>query len=85
VPLKTAAEAAVDALKTFNLIFPERFTIMGMGDEIERLVAALHGLQVVSVSRRMLAESSSSRCEQAHQSTPLRKYRPSQAPPVARD
>lgn len=40
--LKTAVEAAVGALKTFRLIFPERFTIMGMDNEIEKLVGGLN-------------------------------------------
>jgi hypothetical protein len=41
-PLKMAVEAAVGALKTFRLIFPERFAIMGVDDEIEKLVAELN-------------------------------------------
>jgi hypothetical protein len=40
--LKSSVEAAVGALKTFRLIFPERFTIMGMDDEIEKLVGELN-------------------------------------------
>jgi hypothetical protein len=40
--LKTAVEVAVGALKTFRLIFPERFAIMGMDDEIEKLVYAVN-------------------------------------------
>jgi len=42
--LKTAVEAAVGALKTFRLIFPERFTIMGMDDEIEEIVGGLNAI-----------------------------------------
>jgi hypothetical protein len=36
--LKSALEAAIGALKTFRLIFPERYVIMGMDGEIDRLV-----------------------------------------------
>jgi hypothetical protein len=53
VALKTAVEAAVGALKTFRLIFPERFAIMGMDDEIEKLVGgAQHGLRAVRAAGR---------------------------------
>ena len=42
--LKIAVETAVGALKTFRLIFPERFTIMGMDNEIEKLVGELNAV-----------------------------------------
>ncbi len=42
--LKTAIEAAVGALKTFRLIFPERFAIMGVDDDIEKLVGGLNAV-----------------------------------------
>src|SRR6266849_2245832 len=42
VALKTAVEAAVGALKTFRLIFPERFAIMGTDGEIDKLVDGLN-------------------------------------------
>jgi hypothetical protein len=42
--LKTAVEAAVGALKTFRLIFPERFTIMGTDNEIEKLVGEINAV-----------------------------------------
>ncbi len=42
--LKNAVEAAVGALKVFRLIFPERFTIVGIKDEIDGLVAQLNAL-----------------------------------------
>lgn len=44
VALKTAVEAAVGALKTFRLIFPERFAIMGVDDEIEKIVGGLNAV-----------------------------------------
>jgi hypothetical protein len=40
--LKTAVEVAVCALKIFRLIFPERFTIMGLDAEIETLIEFLN-------------------------------------------
>jgi hypothetical protein len=40
--LKSAIEAGVVALKTFALIYPERFKIMGVGDEIDALVGTLN-------------------------------------------
>ncbi len=40
--LMTAVQAAIGALKTFRLIFPERFAIMGMDGEIEKLVGGLN-------------------------------------------
>ncbi len=40
--LKTAVEAAVGALKTFRLVFPERFANTGMDDDIEKLVGGLN-------------------------------------------
>lgn len=42
VALKTTVEVAVGALKTFRLIFPERFAIMGMDGEIDKLVDGLN-------------------------------------------
>ena len=42
--LKTAVEAAVGALKTFRLIFPERFTIMGVDGDVEKLVGGLNAV-----------------------------------------
>ena len=42
--LKIAVEAAVGALRTFRLIFPERFTIMGMDNEIEQLIGELNAV-----------------------------------------
>ncbi len=42
VALKTAVEAAVGALKTFRLVFPERFGNTGMDDDIEKLVGGLN-------------------------------------------
>jgi hypothetical protein len=36
--LKAAIEAAVGALRTFRLVFPERFAIMGLDRDIEKLV-----------------------------------------------
>lgn len=42
--VKTAAEAAVGALKTFHLIFPERFKIMGVDRDVENLVAGLNAV-----------------------------------------
>jgi hypothetical protein len=39
--LKTAIEAAVGALKIFRLIFPERFAIAGVDQDINGLVDAL--------------------------------------------
>jgi hypothetical protein len=49
--LKTAIEVAVGALKTFGVIFPERFTIMGF-DEIERLIGFLKSGPAESVGAR---------------------------------
>ncbi len=40
--LKTAVEAAVGVLKAFQLIFPERFAIMGMDGEIGKIVDVLN-------------------------------------------
>src|SRR5262249_43261329 len=40
--LKTAVEAGVVALKTFELVFPERFKIMGIDGEIAALVGGLN-------------------------------------------
>ncbi len=40
--LKIAVDVAVGALKTFRLIFPERFTIMGFDTEIETLARLLN-------------------------------------------
>jgi hypothetical protein len=37
--LKTAIEAAVGALRTFRLIFPERFTFADLDDDIQKLAA----------------------------------------------
>jgi len=42
--LKTAVEAAVGALKTFHLIFPERFKIMGVDRDVENLVDRLNAV-----------------------------------------
>jgi hypothetical protein len=42
VALKTAIEAAIGALKIFRLIFFERFRIMGIEGEIEKLVGGLN-------------------------------------------
>jgi hypothetical protein len=42
--LKTAVEAAVGALKTFHLIFPERFQIMGIDRDVENLVGGLNAV-----------------------------------------
>ncbi len=42
--LKTTGEVAVGALKTFRLIFPERFAIMGMDGEIDKLVDGLNAV-----------------------------------------
>lgn len=42
--LKTAVEAAVGALKTFHLIFPERFTTMGVDRDVEKLVGGLNAV-----------------------------------------
>ena len=36
--LKATVEAAIGALRTFRLVFPERFTIMGLDGAVERLV-----------------------------------------------
>ena len=40
--LKSAIEAGVVALKTFELVFPERFAIVGVDHEIAALVASLN-------------------------------------------
>jgi hypothetical protein len=40
--LKIGADAAVGALKTFGMIFPERFKIMRVDTEIEKLVTGLN-------------------------------------------
>jgi hypothetical protein len=40
--LKSAVEAAVGALKTFRLIFSERFAISGLDGDVDKLVAALN-------------------------------------------
>ena len=42
--LKAGTEAAIGALKTFRLIFPQSFAIMGMDDEIAKLVGALNAV-----------------------------------------
>ena len=44
VALKSAVEAAVGALKAFRLIFPERFAIMGVDGEIDKLVGQLNAV-----------------------------------------
>jgi hypothetical protein len=36
--LKATIEAAVGALRTFRLVFPERFEIMGLDRDVEKLV-----------------------------------------------
>jgi len=36
--LKATVEAAVGALRTFRLVFPERFEIMGLDRDVEKLV-----------------------------------------------
>lgn len=38
--LKTAVEAGIGALKTFQLILPERFAIVGLDGDIDRLVGS---------------------------------------------
>jgi hypothetical protein len=40
---KTAVEAAVGALRMFSLIFPERFAIMGVDRDVDKLVGELNG------------------------------------------
>jgi hypothetical protein len=42
--LKEAVEAAIGALKVFRLIFWERFAIMGLDREIDKLVDELNGI-----------------------------------------
>jgi hypothetical protein len=44
VSAKAAVEAAIGALRTFRLIFPERFAIMGLDLEINGLVFELNGV-----------------------------------------
>jgi hypothetical protein len=42
--LKNAVEAAVGALKTFQLIFPERFKIMSVDRDVDKLVDGLNAV-----------------------------------------
>lgn len=55
VALKTAIEAAVGALKSFRLIFPERFAIMGVDDEIEKIVGGCNAVFRPSVPEQRCA------------------------------
>ena len=55
VALKTAVEAAVGALKTSRLVFPERFAIIGVDDEIEKILGGLNAVFRLDVPERRSA------------------------------
>ena len=57
--LKTAVEVAIGMFKVYQLIFPERFKIMGLDEEIEALIGELNRVSKAYVSQLKQEEGNS--------------------------